>query len=133
MKQITVLILDDHPEVSSRLAKGLSGIVGFHVVGHTTNPVMAAEFAHQWHPQVIIADFSRVKGERSAMARWLKDNSPESHLVIYSTLYLDDERNDFLRAGAASCLLKGMTLNELAAELRKICSDKPAIAAQHTI
>ena len=126
MKQIAVLILDNHPSVGSSLARGLARIGGFRVVGHTTNPVTAAELAHQWHPQLIVADFSRVGGPRSATARWMKENSPESHLVIFSSYYVDDEYDEFLRAGAASCLLKGMTLDELAAELRNVASEQSA-------
>lgn len=120
MKHITVLIMDEHPEVSVSLAHGLSGTVGFRVVAHTTNPVWAAEFAHHWKPQVIIADFKRGSRPRSEMVRWLKETSPDSQIVVHSSFYADDERNEFLQAGASQCLLKGLTLGELADELRKI-------------
>jgi DNA-binding NarL/FixJ family response regulator len=130
MKHITVLIIDEHPEVNARLAHGLSAMAGFRVVAHTTNPVWAAEFAHHWKPQIIIADFERGHGPRSEMARWLKENSPDSRIVVFSSYYAKDERNEFLQAGASRCLLKGLTLNELAAELRNIAQEAPPIDAE---
>jgi two-component system nitrate/nitrite response regulator NarL len=130
MKHITVLIIDEHPEVNARLAHGLSAMAGFRVVAHTTNPVWAAEFAHHWNPQIIIADFKRGHRPRSEMVRWMKENSPDSQIVVFSAYYLEDERNEFLQAGAARCLLKGLTLNELAAELRNVAQEAPAIDAE---
>lgn len=129
MKQITVLIIDEHPEVSARLAHGLSSMAGFRVVAHTTNPVWAGEFTHHWKPQIIIADFKRGPRPRHEIVRWMKENSPESQIIVYSSYYLDAERNEFLRAGAALCLLKGLTLNELAAELRNVAHASAAVGA----
>lgn len=125
MKHITVLIIDEHPEVNARLAHGLSSMAGFRVVAHTTNPVWAAEFAHHWTPQIIIADFKRGPRPRPEMVRWIKENSPESQIVVFSAYYPDDERNAFLEAGATCCLLKGLTLNELATELRSVAQTIP--------
>jgi DNA-binding NarL/FixJ family response regulator len=129
MKHITVLVIDEHPEVSARLAHGLSGIAGFRVVAHTTNPIWAAEFAHHWKPQIIIADFKRSNGPRSEMVRWMKENSSDSMIVVFSSYYSDDERSEFLQAGASRCLLKGLTLNELAAELRNVAEEAPGAMA----
>jgi len=129
MKHITVLIIDEHPEVSVRLAHGLSTMAGFRVVAHTTNPIWAAEFAHHWKPQIIIADFKRGPRPRAEMVRWMKESSPDSQIVVFSSYFLDDERNDFWHAGATSCLLKGLTLNELAGELRNVAHEVEAIGA----
>jgi DNA-binding NarL/FixJ family response regulator len=129
MKHITVLIIDEDPDVSVRLAHGLAKAAGFRVVAHTANSAWATQFAHLWKPKIIIADFKRGTRPRRNMIRCMKDNSPESEIIVYSSYYLGDERNEFLAAGATRCLLKGLTFNELTGEVRSVALADPMINA----
>jgi DNA-binding NarL/FixJ family response regulator len=89
--------------------------------------MLGAELAHQYEPDVIIADFRWGEGARFDMLRWLKRMSPYSKLVVNTSYYTDGEREAFTEAGAALCLLKGMSTRELAAQVRKIGRRKPAV------
>jgi len=40
-RELTVLIIDEHPEVSQMLARGLRRIPGIRVVGETSNVMLA--------------------------------------------------------------------------------------------
>jgi DNA-binding NarL/FixJ family response regulator len=134
MRQITVLVIDEHAEVSARLGRALAGMAGFRVLAHTTNPIWAAELAKHWKPQVIIADFQRGAARRAEMVRWLKEMSPESRVVVYSTYFVEGERAEFLEAGASRCLLKGLALDELAGELRDVTiGDEKSVAAAASV
>jgi len=46
-RELTVLIIDEHPEVSQMLARGLRRIPGIRVVGETSNVMLGAELAHR--------------------------------------------------------------------------------------
>lgn len=117
MKPITVLVIDEHPEVSAGLGKGLGRLAGFRVIAHTTNVLWAAELARYWKPEIIIVDLKRGPRSRPDIVRWLKEMSPRSRIVVFSPYFADNERHEFLEAGASLCLLKGLTLNELGFEL----------------
>jgi DNA-binding NarL/FixJ family response regulator len=116
----TVLIVDEHEAVCDVLARRIEGLGGFRVIEATTNPVLAAEIAHEFAPDVIIADFKRGPKPRADMVRWMGEASPQSQLVIYASYYTDGEREAFADAGAARCLLKGMSASELGAALHSL-------------
>lgn len=128
-RPFTVIVVDQHEEVCESLAYSLERLSGVKVLAHTTNPVGAAKLAHESSPDVIIADFTWGGAARPDILRWFSRMSPRSHLVVYSSYYTDGEREAFESAGAALCLLKGLSIRELAAEARKLL---PAKAPQST-
>jgi len=130
MKAITVLIIDEYPDVRGLLARGLESLDDFRVVATTGNPLLAAELAHKLRPDVIIADFRRRGPSREEMFRWIGLSSPRSRLVVLTTYMHDGEEEALLRAGASRCLLKGTTVKQLAHELRILTAGKGAAQAR---
>lgn len=119
-KRVTVLVIDEHEAVCIALARRIEGFGEFHVIEATSNPVLAAEIAHEFAPQIIVADFKRGPRPREEMVRWIRQASPASKLVIFGSYYVDGEREAFAAAGAQRCLLKGMSAKELADELHAV-------------
>jgi len=117
---VKILIIDEHEGVCTALARRIEGLSGFKVIEATSNPVLAAEIAHEFAPKIIIADFKFGARPRPEMARWLLKASPASKLIIYGSYYTNGEREAFGQAGAFRCLLKGMSAKDLAAELRAV-------------
>lgn len=109
-----------HADVGAGLARSLSRVSGLRVIANTSNPVLAAELAHQSAPQVILADCTRGARRRSEVISWIKRNSPSSQVVVYSASFADGEQEAFQDAGAARCLLKGQSSRELGRELRRV-------------
>lgn len=120
---VTVLVVDEHEAVCAALARRIEGFGGFRVIEATTNPVLAAEIAHEFSPQIIVADFKRGPRPRQEMVAWIRRSSPQSALVVYGSYYTEGEREAFLGAGASRCLLKGMNTDELARELRSLATE----------
>lgn len=114
------MIVDEHEEVCAALARRIEGFGGFRVIEATSNPVLAAEIAHEFTPEIIIADFKRGPRPRAEMVRWIGESSPTSRLVVYGSYYTEGEREEFAAAGASRCLLKGMSGADLHAELRAV-------------
>jgi two-component system sensor histidine kinase EvgS len=120
MRKATVLIIDEHPDVCVRLARGLRSTAGLQVIGHTSSAVVGAELAHLRRPDVILADFKRGGRSRPELYRWLKGMSPRSMIVALSSYFLVGEVQQCLDAGVSKCLLKGISMQQLADELRKV-------------
>lgn len=122
MSNTTILVIDEHPDVCELLTRRLDSLLGFEVVAHTTNPMVAAELAHQWHPDIIVADLNK-GGAFSAQAyRWLKKMSPESQLVILTASLRTGDEALFLEAGATKCLFKDTPVKDLVHELREVAN-----------
>jgi DNA-binding NarL/FixJ family response regulator len=116
-RELTVLVIDEHPEVSQMLARGLRRIPGLRVIGETSNVMLGAEIAHQLEPGVILADFRRTGPPRAETYRWLARVSPSSKLVAHTSYITDGEERALSSAGVARCILKGSSVRRLAEEL----------------
>jgi DNA-binding NarL/FixJ family response regulator len=124
---LTVLIIDENEAVCSALARRIVGFGGFSVIEATSSPVLAAEIAHEFSPQIIVADFKRGPRQRAEMASWMLKSSPASRLVIYGSYYTEGEREAFTEAGASRCLLKGMSAKDFSEELRAVARNQNCV------
>jgi CheY-like chemotaxis protein len=123
MRERTILVVDEHPSVCALLAKRLDSLGEFRVIAHTTNRLVAAELAHLWSPDIIVADFQRRGSYGAQMYRWLKANSPASRLVVLTSYFADGDRELYEDAGASRCLTKGASLAELQRDLLEVSQD----------
>lgn len=122
--ELTVLIIDEHPEVSQMLARGLRRILGIRVVGETSNVMLGAELAHQLEPAIIVADFRRTGPPRAETYRWLGRISPASQIVAHTSYVANGEERALHEAGVAACCLKGVSVTELAERLIETAARK---------
>ena len=122
--ETTLLLMDENTEVGGLLAERLMAARGFRVVAHTGNPLIAAELAHQWRPDIIIADFNKRGRYGAEMYRWLKRASPKSELVVLTSYMRNGDEQLYLEAGAQKCLLKGLPMRELLDELRRLVAGR---------
>lgn len=124
MRQLSILIIDENPDVRDLLARGLGATPGFRVIGSVGNPMLGAELAHRFQPDVILADFRRTGPPRVETFRWIARVSPRSHLVVLTSYFEKGEEQACLEAGASRCLLKGVTVKELARELAQLSAER---------
>jgi two-component system, NarL family, response regulator LiaR len=120
MQTISLLIIDEYPGARDVLARRLASLPSFIVHEVTGNPLLAGELARERKPDVIIADFKRGGLPRAEIYRWIRSMSPSSHLVVLTSFLDEDEREACRITGVSRCLLKGITVRELAAELREL-------------
>jgi DNA-binding NarL/FixJ family response regulator len=122
MSNTTILVIDEHPDVCELLTRRLDSMLGFEVVAHTTSPLVAAELAHQWQPDIIVADLKKSSAFAAQAYGWLKKMSPESQLVVLTSSLRNGDEELFLEAGAAKCLFKDSPVKDLARELQEVAS-----------
>lgn len=121
-RELTVLIIDEHPEVSQMLARGLRRIPGIRVIGETSNVMLGAELAHQLEPGVIVADFRRTGPPRAETYRWLARVSPTSRIIAHTSYLPSGDERALREAGVANCVLKGGSVKKLAGQIIDIAS-----------
>ena len=119
-RELTVLIIDEHPEVSQMLARGLRRIPGIRVVGETSNVMLGAELAHRLEPGVIVADFRRTGPPRAETYRWLARVSPTSRIIAHTSYLPSGDERALREAGVANCVLKGSSVKKLASQIIEI-------------
>ena len=117
MPEISVLIIDEHSGVRSLLARRLNSYPPFRVVAQTGNALLGTELAWFWEPDIILVDLKGMGAHSAPMYRRIARASPGSRLVVFTSYLLAGEEGDYLHAGAARCLLKGISLKALAEEL----------------
>jgi two-component system, NarL family, response regulator LiaR len=115
---IAVLIVDDHAVVREGLRTFLELQDGLKVVGEAADGLEGIEQARRLQPDVILMDLVMPKLDGVAAMRALREQAPDSRVIVL-TSFLDDERLlPAIQAGAAGYLLKNVEPSELARAIR---------------
>jgi DNA-binding NarL/FixJ family response regulator len=114
----SVLLFDNHAEVLPALARRLRTAPDLEVVGETGSLSRALDIAARLKPGLILADFGASGAYAAAMCARLRQASPQSRLVIYTTFADEAMRQTYADAGATACLLKDIGFGGLLRELR---------------
>ena len=125
MSEVTVLIIDENIALRELLARRLNAHPSFRVVAQTGNTLLGTELAWFWEPDLILVDFKAGGCRAADICRRVSRASPASRLVVFASYLTDIEERAFVEAGAAKCLLKGISFKTLAQELRGLAPAKP--------
>ncbi len=117
---IRLVIADDHPVYRDGLARLLSAIGGFDVVGVAADGVEAVELAATLAPDVVVMDIRMPNLDGIEATRRITSASPSTGVVVLSMFEEDELVFAAVRAGARGYLLKDADDDEIAAVLRGI-------------
>jgi DNA-binding NarL/FixJ family response regulator len=106
VKQITVLIVDNHTIVREGLLALLELHSHFEVVGTATNGHEAITFAKELHPDVIVMDIAMPELNGFEATRKIRTESPNSKILILSAHGDDEYVERMLSEGISGYLLK---------------------------
>ena len=110
---ITVVICDDQAVVREGLEMILNAQAEIEVVGLAQNGMEAVELALAKKPDLVLMDL-KMPGMNGILAtREIKQQQPETAVLILTTFGEDDLVLDAVRSGAAGYLLKGTPKEEL--------------------
>ncbi|MCL1990945.1 MAG: response regulator transcription factor [Defluviitaleaceae bacterium] len=121
MKQIKVLLVDDHEMVRMGVSAYLSTQADIEVIGEAPNGKIGAEMALKLRPDIILMDLMMdVMDGAEATSEIIKE-WPEAKIIVV-TSFLDDEKlYPVIEAGATSYLLKTSSAGRIAEAIRATC------------
>ena len=120
MKEITILLADDHVLLRQGTRELLEREKDLEVIGEAGDGEEAVRLAQGLHPHVVIMDVAMPKLNGIEATRKIKENQPDTAVLILSAY--DDDQYVFaiLEAGAAGYLLKDVPYQELVEAIRAV-------------
>lgn len=130
MKNIKVLIADDHLIVRTGLAALLGTEKDIKVVGQAKNGIEAVREALRLHPDVIIMDLMMPRKDGVEATAELAEKAPEVKVILLTTFGTSDGIAHALAVGAKGAILKNADNAELARAIRKVAEGGEFISAE---
>jgi len=121
MDPLRLLIVDDHEVVRLGLRTALDGVEGITVAGEAATAGEAVDKAHALRPAVVLMDV-RLSGELDTSGieacRAIRDDLPETQVLMFSSYSDDDAVFASIMAGAAGYITKNLGRAQLVEALR---------------
>ena len=119
MKQIRILIVDDHAVVRLGLAALFKYQEDLKVVGDADDGESAIAKAADLRPDVIILDLMMPGIGATETTKRLRETVPSANVLVFTSFGTSGELANVLKAGAVGAILKGAPNEELLAAIRK--------------
>jgi DNA-binding NarL/FixJ family response regulator len=122
---LRILIADDHDIVRKGVRDVVESHPGWEVCGEAANGQQTLELAHRERPDVVILDVSLPIMNGLAVTRRLRQETPESRVLLF-TMHDDDETvSGGLAAGARGYILKTDSERHLEAAISALGANRP--------
>ena len=130
MKQIRLLIADDHELVREGLRKVLEPRREWEVCGEAANGREAVEKAGQLRPDLVILDFSMPELNGLEAARQIRAALPRTEVIILTMHETDSLVRDVLAVGARGFILQSDAGRVLVQAVEAVLNGKPFFTAK---
>lgn len=130
---IRVLLADDQRVVREGLGTVLGLLDGVEVVGYAVDGEEAVELTLTLKPDVVLMDLRMPRCDGAEAARRIRNQSPDTKVLVLTTYADDRSVLDALRAGARGYLTKDAGSEDILNALRQVAQGNAAIdpAVQH--
>ena len=128
MKNIRVLIADDHAIVRHGLCALLGTERGIEVVGEAKDGNEAVAFAKQLAPDVVVMDIVMPRKDGVEATAAIHAAVPDSKIVVLTSFGTSDKIARAIDAGATGALMKSADDRELVSTIRSVASGARAIS-----
>jgi DNA-binding NarL/FixJ family response regulator len=120
MKQITVLLAEDHTIVREGLRALLNTEADIEVIGEADNGRMAVELAKRLRPEVVVMDLAMPLLNGLEATRQIRKSVPATKVLILSAHSEDEYIAQVTLAGAAGYLIKQTSAGVLSKAIREV-------------
>ncbi len=121
------MLVDDH----RLFREGLRDLLiehGFDVVGEAANAAEAISLASETRPAVALMDIQMQGGSGIEATRVLTQRCPETHVVMLTVSPDETDVSESVQAGAVGYLLKGASIDEIAAGVQAAADGEPRVS-----
>ena len=129
---IRVLIADDQELIRESLKIVLSAEKDIDVVATAANGLEVLEQVRRYHPDVILMDIRMPEMDGVECTRRVKEDYPETHIIVLTTFDDDEYIYGALKYGASGYLLKGIAMKELSQSIRTVFGGQAMINPEIT-
>lgn len=130
MKNLRILLADDHAIVRTGLSSLLSAKSGFEVVGEASNGIEAVQKAIRLKPDVVIMDLMMPLLDGATATRQILDAMPEAKILILTSFGTANDLARALENGATGAILKSTANEELVENIRGVAEGKRIISQE---
>ena len=120
MRNIDVLICDDHPIMRVGIAAIIQAQPDMRVIGQAGTAAEAVQLYREHLPDITLMDLRLPDRSGVSAIRDIRHAAPDSRIVVLTTYEGDEDIHQALQAGAMGYIIKGMPHEELVAALRKV-------------
>ena len=120
MKEISVLLADDHNVVRQGLRALLSAEADIQIVGEAANGWQAVRLAKEARPQVVVMDLAMPQLNGLEATRQILRELPETKVLVLSSYTQDDYVEQMVQAGVAGYLNKQTAAQDLLRAIREV-------------
>jgi DNA-binding NarL/FixJ family response regulator len=117
---IKVFLADDHPVVRQGLRTFLESRPGIEVVGEAGDGDTAVTEVERLRPDVVLMDLVMPGGGGLSAIRRMREQAPDTRVVVLTSFASDDQVIPAVQAGAAGYLLKDVEPSGLESAIRLV-------------
>jgi DNA-binding NarL/FixJ family response regulator len=130
MKQIRVLIADDHELIRNGVRQLLEKEPDFIVCGEASNGREAVDLSEQLKPDVVVLDITMPELNGLDALPRIKRVAPETEILIFSSQESERLVHQLLKSGARGYLLKTGVSRHLVSAVRALAAHKPFFSSK---
>jgi DNA-binding NarL/FixJ family response regulator len=124
-KPYRIMIADDHAVVRRGVRALLDTQQGLEVCCEASTGLEAIEHVKKIKPNLVLLDLTMPEMNGLEVARVIRDESPETDVLIFTMHFSEDVAREVLRCGARGYVLKSDADVELVAAVRHVQQHKP--------
>jgi DNA-binding NarL/FixJ family response regulator len=117
-----ILICDDQKDFRTLVSVLLELERDFDVVGEAGDGKRAIELAGELRPDIVLLDIAMPVMDGLEALPAIRESSPGSQVVMLTGVAADRVQDRALEGGAAAFIEKGFDVDQLPAQLRRICA-----------
>ena len=129
---IKILLIDDHMLFRSGVRQLLTLETDFEVAGEAADGIEGVKRARELRPDVILLDLNMPGLSGLETLQLLKQDAPESAVIILTVSEEEDELGEALSRGALGYLIKNIDATALYTAIRKAARGEPSVAESMT-
>lgn len=122
MREIRILMVDDHSLFRESLSRLLETTPHFHVVGQCATTREALDALSESHVDVVLLDYDLGEESGFQLLRALKNRQTETHVLIVTAGLSDEATVQVMEAGASGVFFKRSSPDQLAIAIQQVAS-----------